>query len=118
MSASPVDATASGRPRREDEAPLLARFVQRISVIYSHLSAADSLQVRSRTVLRSYEKTRKRGYLGMSTLTPSDRQTLTRLRHRFTTAFQGEISAFRESEEARIARLVFLRFSIGAFGSD
>ena len=43
----------------------------------------------------------------MSSLTPSDRQTLTRRRHRFTIAFQGEISAFRESEEVRIARLVF-----------
>jgi len=33
MSANPVDATPSGRPRREDEVPLLARFVQRVSVI-------------------------------------------------------------------------------------
>jgi len=59
MSASPVDATASGRPVREDEVPLLAMFVRRVSVIYSHLSVTDSSQVHSRMVLRSYEEMRR-----------------------------------------------------------
>ena len=34
-------------------------------------------------------------------------QTFTWRRHSFTTTFQGEISALRESEEVRTARLVF-----------
>jgi len=104
MSTGAADAAVSGR---DDEGPLLARFVRRVSVVYSHLSAADLSQVHSRKALRNYGRTRRRGYLGKSTLTSSDRQTLTLRCHRFTTAFQGEISAFRESEEVRIARLVF-----------
>ena len=48
----------------------LARFVRHGSVVYSYLSVADSLQVYSRTVLRSCGKMRKRGHLCTSTPNP------------------------------------------------
>lgn len=62
-----TDAPIGRYPRREDDVALLARFVCRVSVVCSHLSVADSSQMHSRTPLRNYGKTMRRGYPGTST---------------------------------------------------
>jgi len=63
---SVTDATARGYSRREDDVALLAKFIRRVSVVYPHPSVTDSSQMRSRTTLRSYGKTMRRGCLGAS----------------------------------------------------
>ena len=61
MLTSAADPTISGHTRREDDVALLARFVQCLLPVNSHLSVTDWSQMHSRTALRSCGKTRRQG---------------------------------------------------------